>query len=76
MSNTAVQTIKRVFKIKINNNFVDLPEIDESLSVEEIQDIYSNQYPQLLNSKVEHKGIDIEKAEDHYEFLTIAGTKG
>lgn len=72
----SVQTIKRVFKIKVNSNYVDLPEIDSSLSVEEIKDIYSNQYPQLLNAKVEHKGIDVESAEDHYEFLTIAGTKG
>lgn len=72
----SVQTIKRVFKAKIGGNFVNLPDVNEELSPEEIVDIYSAQYPQLLNAKIERKGVDLETAEDHYEVLTIAGTKG
>lgn len=71
----SVQEIKRVFSLKLNGDTVSLDDISPELSVEEVKDIYSNQYPQLLNSKIEDRGID-EEGNHNFEFISIAGTKG
>lgn len=71
----SVQKITRNFSLKVNNEKVDLPDVNDELSVEDIKDIYSSQYPQLLNCKIEDKGINDEGVHE-FEFISIAGTKG
>jgi PRTRC genetic system protein C len=70
-----VQTITRQFSIKVNGNYIVLEDPNPELSADEVKDILSNHYPQLLNAKIEKKGID-DNGVESYEFLTIAGTKG
>ena len=67
--------MKRIFTIKVNGQLIELPDPNEELSSNEVMEIYSNTYPQLLNGYVEEKGIRNEN-EMVYEFLTISGTKG
>lgn len=71
----SVKEITRNFLLKVNNETIGLPDINDELPVEDIKDIYSSQYPQLLNSRIEDKGID-EEGVHNFEFISIAGVKG
>lgn len=71
----SVKEITRNFLLKVNNETIGLPDINDELPIEDIKDIYSSQYPQLLNCKIEDKGID-ENGVHNFEFISIAGTKG
>ena len=70
-----VQEITRKFSLKVNGNNIDLEDPNPEMSPEEIKDLLCNHYPQLLNSKIENKGISDDGVE-LFEFLTIAGVKG
>ena len=67
-------TIERKFVAEINGQKVELEDPNPNFNVEEILEFYVPQYPQLLNAKVNNKGIDNDKAT--WEFKTVAGVKG
>lgn len=66
--------IPRVFYINIKNNKVQLEDPNPAFSADEVREMYSNQYPELLNASVISKGIENDKLV--FEFQTVAGTKG
>ena len=66
--------LKRVFTIKIGNNSQVLEDPNPALSAEDVKELYSTQYPELLNSQIINKGVEYDKIQ--YEFATVAGTKG
>ena len=72
---TTIQTITRSFSLKVNGKTIDLEDPNPELSTEEVKDILCNHYPQLLNSKIEDKGIGDDGVQT-FEFLSIAGVKG
>lgn len=55
---------------------VELADVDPTLTEDEIMEVYSNQYPELVNSKVEGPVIDQEKGQAVYTFTSSLGTKG
>lgn len=65
-----VNKLERVFKF--NNRMLKDP--DETLSTDDVLDFYSNQYPELTNSKV--SGPIVKNDVLEYEFTTSVGTKG
>ncbi len=69
-----IKVLERKFVLVKGDKKIDLPEINPSLSVDEVKDIYANTYPELINCNIEPKGIENDK--DLYHFSTIAGTKG
>lgn len=66
--------LKRKFTVQVGSNTIHLEDPNINLSAKEIMEMYSVQYPQLLNATVEQKGIVDE--EILYHFATVAGTKG
>jgi len=52
----------------------ELSDPNPNLSPEEVMDIYSNQYPELLNANI--SGPKIVKGTAQYEFSKNIGTKG
>ena len=73
MAVTAVE-LERQFIIEVDKKQTTLTDPNPALSVEDVKDMYSAQYPELLNAKIVPKGIENDKLV--YEFKTIAGTKG
>lgn len=69
---STVSQVQRNFFFQINNEPVTLTDIP-NLSVHEIKEFYSTQYPQLINASIENKGFVNMKST--FEFVTIAGTK-
>ena len=65
-----VSKLKRVFKHKDRI----LPDPDINMSTDDVLDFYSNQYPELNNSKVSGPTPKDDVLE--YEFSTSVGTKG
>jgi len=65
-----VEKLKRVFKHKDKV----LTDPDVSMSSDEVLEFYSNQYPELNNSKVSGPIAKDDVLE--YEFSTSVGTKG
>lgn len=68
------QKIERSFSIKIGKEITELKDLNENFTVEEVMEMYTMQYPQLVNATIINKGIVADK--QTYEFETIAGTKG
>ena len=66
--------LERKFTIQIGNESVTLEDPNYSFSAQEVMELYSAQYPQLLNGSIESKGIVDEQI--LYNFKTVAGTKG
>lgn len=64
-----VTSLQRKFKYKGK----ELPDIP-GLSLKEVAKTYSGQYPELLNSTPEYKGIEGEF--EIYDFSAKAGVKG
>jgi PRTRC genetic system protein C len=62
--------LERVFRF----NSVELKDIDNNMSVSQIQDFYSNQYPGITNATV--NGPTIENDKIVYEFSENVGKKG
>lgn len=69
-----VQQLKRIFKIKVNGQFIELEDPNEALPAADVKELYSTQYPELLNAQIKNNGIQNDKLE--FEFVTVAGTKG
>ncbi len=69
-----VTKLKRKFKLKVDGKFVELPDPNKSLSVDEVMNFYSNQYPELTICTIDGPKIDGDSAV--YEFKTTVGTKG
>ena len=51
-----------------------LPDPNPVLTPQEVRDFYANQYPHLINAKVE--GPEVMKSKLKYTFTTSVGTKG
>lgn len=69
-----IQDFPRVFQININNEIIELEEINDNLTAEQVKDLYTTQYPQLTNATIIQKGIQNDRI--IVEFQTVAGTKG
>ena len=69
-----VKQVTRIFKIKVNGQFIELEDPNEALPASDVKELYSNQYPELLNAQIKSNGIQNDKLE--FEFVTVAGTKG
>lgn len=70
----AITNLPRVFNLSKNNQIIELEDINVDLTPETIQELYSVQYPELVNATITNRGIENDKIV--YEFNTIAGTKG
>ena len=66
--------IPRKFVVNLNGTSQEIADPNPLLSIEQVKDMLSHQYPQLVNSRTTNKGL----VEDSIiiEFDTIAGTKG
>jgi PRTRC genetic system protein C len=69
-----VTNLKRVFKFKKEGTPVTLPDPDPTLSVEEVLQFYSPQYPELTTATLD--GPKVEGKESVYSVRTTVGTKG
>lgn len=68
------KAIARKFSITIGSKTTDLPDPNPALSIDAVKEMYSNTYPELLNSKTNNKGFINDNLV--IEFTTVAGTKG
>ncbi len=68
------QAIVRKFSVEIGGKKTDLEDPNPALSIEAVKELYSAQYPELLNAKTVNKGF--VKDNLVIEFTTVAGTKG
>lgn len=66
--------LARVFIVKVGNQEISLEDPNPNFSAEQVMELYSAQYPQLLNATIQNAGIENEKIT--YRFNTVAGTKG
>lgn len=69
-----IKQLERKFVLVKGDSKIDLQDINRTMSPDQIKDVYTNTYPELINSKIENKGIENDK--EVYHFTTIAGTKG
>ena len=69
-----IKGIKRVFKLKKGNSTLVLEDPDSRMSLSEVTDFYSINYPELTTATVHGPVIKEDKAV--YEFKTTIGTKG
>ena len=68
------RVIPRKFSITIDKNKIALDDPNPNLSIENVKDLYTTAYPQLLNAQIQNQGIINDELV--IEFVTIAGTKG
>lgn len=69
-----INALKRVFQLKRGSNTLELDDPDSSLSLNEVMDFYSMNYPELTTATVQ--GPEIEKDRAVYQFKTTIGVKG
>lgn len=69
----SVKNLKRVFLL---DGKTSLPDPNPELTVKEVMDLYSSQYPQLNNATVEGPVIDEKKEQQKFTFKTVLGEKG
>lgn len=69
-----IKGMNRVFKMKKNSNELLLDDPDSNLSLAEVMDFYSMNYPELTTASVH--GPEIEDDRAVYEFKTTIGVKG
>ena len=65
-----VTKLERVFK----HGDVELKDIDDAKSADQVLDFYSAQYPELTNASV--TGPEVVNDRLEYKFSTSVGTKG
>ena len=65
-----VQVFKRIFKFED----IELEDPNPEWNTKRVVDFYSNQYPEMVNSKIE--GPEIKGAEMIYSINLKTGTKG
>lgn len=70
-------------KIKVNplkREFIDsktntiYPDVNPSYTPDQVRDFLSNQFPHLINAKIE--GPEVLSSKLKYKFVTTIGTKG
>lgn len=69
-----IKGIKRVFKLKKGNSTLVLEDPDSRMSLTEVTDFYSMNYPELTTATLH--GPEFEEARAVYHFKTTIGTKG
>jgi PRTRC genetic system protein C len=65
-----IQTLEREF----NYNGVKLPDPNPHMSVEEVKEMYSAQYPELLTAAIE--GPEMIDGKMMFKFVRAVGSKG
>ena len=69
-----IKGIKRVFKLKKGNSTLVLEDPDSRMSLTEVTDFYSMNYPELTTATLH--GPEFEEDRAVYHFKTNIGTKG
>lgn len=69
-----IKGIKRVFKLKKGNSTLVLEDPDSRMSLTEVTDFYSMNYPKLTTATLH--GPEFEEDRAVYHFKTTIGTKG
>ena len=69
-----IKGLKRVFILKKGNDTLTLEDPDNRMSLSEVTDFYSMNYPELTTATLH--GPELEEARAVYRFKTTIGTKG
>lgn len=69
-----IKGLKRVFRLKKGNTTLTLDDPDSKMSLTEVTDFYSMNYPELTTATIH--GPEFEEDRAVYEFKTTIGTKG
>lgn len=69
-----IKGLKRVFILKKGNGTLTLEDPDSRMSLSEVTDFYSINYPELTTATLH--GPELEEDRAVYRFKTIIGTKG
>ena len=69
-----IKGIKRVFKLKKGNSTLVVEDPDSRMSLTEVTDFYSMNYPELTTATLH--GPEFEEDRAVYHFKTTIGTKG
>ena len=69
-----IKVLKRVFILKKGNDTLTLEDPDSRMSLSEVTDFYSMNYPELTTATLQ--GPELEEDRAVYRFKTTIGTKG
>ena len=69
-----IKGLKRVFILKKGNGTLTLEDPDSRMSLSEVTDFYSINYPELTTATLH--GPELEEDRAVYRFKTTLGTKG
>ena len=69
-----IKGLKRVFSLKKGNDALTLEDPDSRMSLSEVTDFYSMNYPELTTATLH--GPELEEDRAIYRFKTTIGTKG
>ena len=69
-----IKGLKRVFILKKGNGTLTLEDPDSRMSLTEVTDFYSMNYPELTTATLH--GPELEEDRAVYRFKTTIGTKG
>lgn len=69
-----IKGLKRVFILKKGNGTLTLEDPDSRMSLSEVTDFYSMNYPELTTATLQ--GPELEEDRAVYRFKTTIGTKG
>ncbi len=69
-----IKGLKRVFILKKGNGTLTLEDPDSRMSLSEVTDFYSINYPELTTATLQ--GPELEEDRAVYRFKTTIGTKG
>lgn len=69
-----IKGLKRVFILKKGNGILTLEDPDSRMSLSEVTDFYSINYPELTTATLH--GPELEEDRAVYRFKTTIGTKG
>ena len=69
-----IKGLKRVFILKKGNDTLTLEDPDSRMSLSEVTDFYSMNYPELTTATLH--GPELEEDRAVYRFKTTIGTKG
>ena len=69
-----IKGLKRVFILKKGNDTLTLEDPDSRMSLSEVTDFYSMNYPELNTGRLDRPELEEDRAV--YRFKTTIGTKG
>lgn len=69
-----IKGLKRVFILKKGNDTLTLEDPDSRMSLSEVTDFYSMNYPELTTATLHEPELEEDRAV--YRFKTTIGTKG